>query len=72
MKVLFDIEVEVTQHRQTNFESWLLSHGRLPMLSNIPARRNSRRYVVKRVSERDLSMVDKTGGKVLTHPISRE
>ncbi len=72
MKVLFDIEVEVTERRQANFESWLLGHGRLPTLSDIRARGNSRRYVLKRVSERDLSMVDKIGGKVVTHSISRE
>lgn len=70
MAVLLDIEVEVTKGRQANFESWLLGHGRLPKLSPVRLRGNSKRYVVKGVSERELSMVDKIGGKIVTRTIS--
>ena len=72
MAVLLDVEVEVRERYQANFESWLLGHGRLPKLRTDRPQSKSKRYIVKGVSEWELSMVEKIGGKVVAQTVSED
>jgi hypothetical protein len=56
------VVVEVDAGRPAQFESWLLGHGRLP--KPLSADGESRRYLVKDVTDAEIADMRLVGGRV--------
>lgn len=67
---LVDLVVEVPQERQAVFESWLLGHGRLPVLASGRTRKGFHVYSVRGATpreQRDIPLV--RGSIVQSRPV---